>query len=189
MQRYSTVIAAALAGACIGGLAAQGMHAQAKGPSAYYIVEIDVTNEDVFNKQWIPKADETIKAAGGTYLVRSANIERIEGAAPKRLLITKWPRQADLMARIRRLYAHPADARQSGQIRALIRGRRRELARLSPTAASRRKQCYSKPPTSKAARRYAKTLRECRSNRRNPGLFSADDTRNIAWRRRSPAAS
>jgi uncharacterized protein (DUF1330 family) len=90
MQRYSTVIAAALAGACIGGLAAQGMHAQAKGPSAYYIVEIDVTNEDVFNKQWIPKADETIKAAGGTYLVRSANIERIEGAAPKRLLITKW---------------------------------------------------------------------------------------------------
>ena len=90
MQRYSTVIAAALAGACIGGLAVQGMHAQAKGPSAYYIVEIDVTNEDVFNKQWIPKADETIKAAGGTYLVRSANIERIEGAAPKRLLITQW---------------------------------------------------------------------------------------------------
>ena len=90
MQRYSTVIAAALAGACIGGLAAQGMHAQAKGPSAYYIVEIDVTNEDVFTKQWIPKADETIKAAGGTYLVRSANIERIEGAAPKRLLITQW---------------------------------------------------------------------------------------------------
>jgi uncharacterized protein (DUF1330 family) len=90
MQRYSTVIAAALAGACIGGLAVQGMHAQAKGSSAHYIVEIDVTNEDVFNKQWIPKADETIKAAGGTYLVRSANIERIEGAAPKRLLITQW---------------------------------------------------------------------------------------------------
>jgi uncharacterized protein (DUF1330 family) len=90
MQRYGTVVAAALAGACIGGLAAQGMHAQAKGPSAYYIVEIDVTNEDIFNKQWIPKADETIKAAGGTYLVRSANIERVEGAAPKRLLITKW---------------------------------------------------------------------------------------------------
>jgi len=38
----------------------------------------------------ISKADETIRAAGGVYLVRSANIERIEGAAPKRLLITKW---------------------------------------------------------------------------------------------------
>jgi uncharacterized protein (DUF1330 family) len=90
MKTYTTVVAAALAGACIGGLAVQGMHAQAQGSSAYYIVEIDVANEDIFNKQWIPKADETIKAAGGIYLVRSANIERIEGAAPKRLLITKW---------------------------------------------------------------------------------------------------
>jgi uncharacterized protein (DUF1330 family) len=90
MKTYSTIVAAALAGAAIGGLTAQGMHARAQGPSASYIVEIDVTNEDIFNKQWIPKADETIKAAGGVYLVRSANIERIEGAAPKRLLITKW---------------------------------------------------------------------------------------------------
>jgi uncharacterized protein (DUF1330 family) len=31
-----------------------------------------------------------VKASGGVYLVRSTNIERIEGAAPKRLLITKW---------------------------------------------------------------------------------------------------
>ncbi len=67
------------------------IHAQsAKLPAAYYVVEIDVTNEDIYNKQWGPKADETIRAAGGVYLVRSANIERIEGAAPKRLLITKW---------------------------------------------------------------------------------------------------
>jgi uncharacterized protein (DUF1330 family) len=49
-----------------------------------------VTNEDVYNKQWMPKVDETVKAAGGVYLVRSTNVERIEGAAPKRLLISKW---------------------------------------------------------------------------------------------------
>src|SRR5260370_20822247 len=59
-------------------------------PSAYYNGEIDVTNEDLYNKEWAPKADATIKAAGGIYLVRGTNIERIEGAAPKRLLITKW---------------------------------------------------------------------------------------------------
>jgi hypothetical protein len=41
-----------------------------------------VTNEDVFNKQWIPKADETIKAAGGTYLVRSANCPPLGPRAP-----------------------------------------------------------------------------------------------------------
>jgi uncharacterized protein (DUF1330 family) len=89
MKTYTTVALAALTGVGIGGLAVQGIHAQAK-PPAYYVAEIDVTNEDVFNKQWAPKADETIKAAGGVYLARGTNIERIEGAAPKRLLITKW---------------------------------------------------------------------------------------------------
>ena len=90
MKTYTTVVLAALAGAAIGGLAVQGLHAQTKLPTAYYIAEIDVTNEDVYNKQWMPKVDETVKAAGGLYLVRSTNIERIEGAAPKRLLISKW---------------------------------------------------------------------------------------------------
>jgi uncharacterized protein (DUF1330 family) len=90
MKTYTTVILAALAGAGIGGLAVQGLHAQTKLPEAYYIAEIDVTNEDMYNKQWMPKVDETVKAAGGVYLVRSTNVERIEGAAPKRLVITKW---------------------------------------------------------------------------------------------------
>ena len=90
MKTSTTAALAALAGAAIGALAVQGIHAQAKPPAAYHIAEIDVSNEDVFNKQWMPKAEETVKAAGGIYLVRSTNIERIEGAAPKRLLITKW---------------------------------------------------------------------------------------------------
>lgn len=90
MKTYTTIILAALAGAGIGGLAVQGLHAQTKLPTAYYIAEIDVTNEEIYSKQWVPKADETVKAAGGVYLVRSTNVERIEGAAPKRLLISKW---------------------------------------------------------------------------------------------------
>ena len=90
MKTYTTVILAALVGAGIGGFAVQGLHAQTKLPTAYFIAEIDVTNEDVYNKQWMPKVDETVKAPGGVYLVRSTNRERIEGAAPKRLLISKW---------------------------------------------------------------------------------------------------
>ena len=90
MKTYTTVLLAALVGAGIGGFAVQGLHAQTKLPTAYFIAEIDVTNEDVYNKQWMPKVDETVKAAGGVYLVRSTNVERIEGAAPKRLLISKW---------------------------------------------------------------------------------------------------
>ncbi|HET7019472.1 MAG TPA: DUF1330 domain-containing protein [Xanthobacteraceae bacterium] len=90
MKTYTTVMLAALAGAAIGGLAVQGLHAQTKLPTAYFIAEIDVTNEDVYSKQWMPKVDETVKAAGGVYLVRSTNVERIEGTAPKRLLISRW---------------------------------------------------------------------------------------------------
>jgi uncharacterized protein (DUF1330 family) len=89
MKTFYAVALAALAGVGIGGLAVQGIHAQAK-PPAYHIAEIDVTNEDLYNKEWAPKADATVRAAGGVYLVRGTNIERIEGAAPKRLLITKW---------------------------------------------------------------------------------------------------
>ena len=89
MKTYHTVVLAMFTGVAIGGLAVQGIHAQAK-PPAYYIVEIDVKNEDIFNKQWVPKADETIKNAGGTYLVRSTAIEGIEGPVPKLVLISKW---------------------------------------------------------------------------------------------------
>ena len=91
MKTLTTLALAALAGAGIGALSLERIHAQsAKPPAAYYVVELDVTNEDIYSKQWGPKADETIRAAGGVYLVRSADVERIEGAAPKRLLITKW---------------------------------------------------------------------------------------------------
>jgi len=89
MKTSYAVALAALTGAGIGGLAVQGIHAQGK-PPAYHIAEIDVTNEDLYNKDWAPKVDATVKAAGGVYLVRGTNIERIEGPAPKRLLITRW---------------------------------------------------------------------------------------------------
>jgi len=91
MKTLTTLALAAFAGAGIGALSVERIHAQsAKPPAAYYVVELDVTNEDIYSKQWSPKAEETIRAAGGVYLVRSANVERIEGAAPQRLLITRW---------------------------------------------------------------------------------------------------
>ena len=99
MKTLTTLALAALAGAGIGALAVERIHAQStRPPAAYYVVELDVTNEDIYSKQWSPKAEETIRAAGGVYLVRSANVERIEGAAPKRLLITKWEKLDKLAA-------------------------------------------------------------------------------------------
>jgi uncharacterized protein (DUF1330 family) len=127
MKTHQTVVLAMLAGVGIGGLAVQGIHAQAK-PPAYYIVEIDVKNEDIFNKQWAPKADETIKNAGGTYLVRSAAIEGIEGPVPKLVLISKWDNiDTDGLAFIRSILADAANSRQGRQICAVIYGRRHKV--------------------------------------------------------------
>ena len=65
MKICYAVVLAALVGAGIGGLAVERLHAQAK-PPAYYIAEIDVTNEDLYNKEWVPKADAAIKAAAAS---------------------------------------------------------------------------------------------------------------------------
>ncbi len=60
MKTLTTLALAALAGAGIGALSVERIHAQsAKPPAAYYVVELDVTNEDIYSKQWSPKAETT----------------------------------------------------------------------------------------------------------------------------------
>src|ERR1700749_788838 len=56
-----------LAGTLIGAAAVSGLHAQAK-PPVYLVTEIDVTNPDAYAKEFAPKAQATIKAAGGRFI-------------------------------------------------------------------------------------------------------------------------
>src|ERR1700680_4417837 len=67
MNRLLTPGLAMLAGVAIGAFAVQGLHAQAK-PPVYYVAEIDVTNPDAYAKEYAPKAQAIIKAAGGRQL-------------------------------------------------------------------------------------------------------------------------
>ena len=60
---------ALVAGAAIGGAAIQTLHAQAK-PPAFAVVEIDVTNQDAFLKEYSPIAGKALTEAGGKYLAR-----------------------------------------------------------------------------------------------------------------------
>ena len=53
-----------LAGTLIGAAGVSVLHAQAK-PPVYLVTEIDVTNPDAYGKEFAPKAQATIKAAGG----------------------------------------------------------------------------------------------------------------------------
>jgi uncharacterized protein (DUF1330 family) len=79
--RYKIALAM-LAGTGLGGAAIQGLHAQAKLP-AYTVVEIDVTNQDAFVKEYAPIAGKAITDGGGTYLARGGKNVAIDGEPPK----------------------------------------------------------------------------------------------------------
>ena len=85
-----------LAGTLIGAAAVTGLHAQGK-PSVYLITEIDVTNPEAYGKEFAPKAQASIKAAGGRFVAiggaagaGAKPITAIEGTPPKRIAIQAW---------------------------------------------------------------------------------------------------
>ncbi len=85
-----------LAGTAIGAAAVTGLHAQAK-PPVYLITEIDVTNPEAYGTEFAPKAQATIKAAGGRFVVIGGTagvgakpITAMAGTPPKRLTIQAW---------------------------------------------------------------------------------------------------
>jgi uncharacterized protein (DUF1330 family) len=81
-MKTSYAIALAIGAAAAGGFAVQGLHAQGKAP-AYAVVEIDVTNQDAFVKEYAPIAASALTAAGGKYIARGGKNVAIEGEAPK----------------------------------------------------------------------------------------------------------
>jgi uncharacterized protein (DUF1330 family) len=79
-----------LAGAALGALAVQGLHAQAK-PPIYYVAEIDISDVDTYVKEYAPKAQASIKAHGGKFLAAGQNVTSIEGEPAKtRVAIQQW---------------------------------------------------------------------------------------------------
>ena len=99
---------AVTAGVAIGALAVQGLHAQAK-PPVYFVAEIDVTNPDAYAKEYAPRAQAIIKAAGGRFLAiggsaaTTGTVTALDGDAPKRVVVQVW----DSMEKIRAWRANP----------------------------------------------------------------------------------
>jgi uncharacterized protein (DUF1330 family) len=70
-----------LAGAAIGAVAVQGLHAQTKAP-VYVVTETDISDLDAFQKEYLPVVQPTIKAAGGRRVAAGQNIVVLEGPSP-----------------------------------------------------------------------------------------------------------
>jgi len=108
MRSDHKIAVAVTAGVAIGALAVQGLHAQAK-PPVYFVAEIDVTNPDAYAKEYAPKAQAIIKAAGGRFLAiggsaaTTGTVTAFDGDAPKRVVVQVW----DSMEKIRAWRANP----------------------------------------------------------------------------------
>ncbi len=96
MKTYLAVSFGMVAGIAVGGFAVQGLHAQAK-PPVYLVTEIDVTNPEAYGKEFAPKAQATVRAAGAKFTlvggaagVGAKPISAIEGTPPKRVTIQQW---------------------------------------------------------------------------------------------------
>jgi uncharacterized protein (DUF1330 family) len=78
-----------LAGAAVGGVAIQALHAQTKSP-VYMIAMNEITNREGYAKQYLPTAQKTIKDHGGVYVAAGQGTQ-IDGSFPKgRVVILRW---------------------------------------------------------------------------------------------------
>jgi uncharacterized protein (DUF1330 family) len=89
MRMVLTVATSMAVGMAVGGFAVQALHAQAK-PPVYYVAEIETTQLDTYMKDYAPKAQASIKAAGGKILA-GGTAKSVEGDPPKtRTVIQVW---------------------------------------------------------------------------------------------------
>jgi len=96
MKMKYAVALSLMTGVAIGAVAIDRLHAQAK-PPIYLVTEINVTNPEAYGKEFAPKAQATIKAAGGRLIAiggaggaGAKPLTTIAGDAPQRLVIQQW---------------------------------------------------------------------------------------------------
>src|ERR1700733_8801783 len=103
MRNIITVTGALLVGIRFGALATHELHAQAK-PPVYVVTEIAVRNIPGYVNEYAPRAQESIKKAGGKILAASLNVTQLEGPAPSRVVIQVWDSPEQIAA-----WAHGPD--------------------------------------------------------------------------------
>src|SRR5579863_4847656 len=85
---WHKVVLGGIAGAALAAAAIEGLHAQAK-PPAYLVIEIDVTNADLY-KQYLAKNAPLTARFGGRFIARGAKIDAFAGEPPKRAVIAMF---------------------------------------------------------------------------------------------------
>ena len=90
MKTNYKVAIALVAGAAIGGVAIQGLHAQAKPPAYVVIPILKIKDATAYLTGVIDKASATaaeMTAAGGHFIIRSQKFTSLDGNPPERLVV------------------------------------------------------------------------------------------------------
>jgi uncharacterized protein (DUF1330 family) len=92
-----------IAGFALGAGAIQGLHAQAQKKLAYLVAEVEVTDPPAY-QAYAAKATETVKAAGGQFLVLRGKVDSKEGAPVQGVMVIA---AFDSMADAEKWYSTP----------------------------------------------------------------------------------
>jgi uncharacterized protein (DUF1330 family) len=92
-----TIALSLLAGTGAGALAVQALHAQSKVP-AYYVAEVEVTDQEGYQKEFVPKAQAVVRAAGAKFIIQGGKTVSLKGEPAKpRVVIQQWENMDQLM--------------------------------------------------------------------------------------------
>jgi uncharacterized protein (DUF1330 family) len=97
MKTALIVAASMLTGIAMGGIGVHALHAQAK-PPAYFVAANEVTDQDGFNKQFIPAAQATVKPHGGRLLASGEGTTLAGNLATGRVAVLAFDNMDQLMA-------------------------------------------------------------------------------------------
>ena len=89
MKDIRTAIVPLLAGAALGALGVQALHAQAR-PPAYVVGEIDVSDPASYVRDYVQPAIRVIVDGGGKYVVRNGKSVSLYGEPPRALAIMRF---------------------------------------------------------------------------------------------------
>jgi uncharacterized protein (DUF1330 family) len=92
MKSTYKIVAVVIGSFVLGVGAASVLHAQSK-PPAYTFAEIDVKDQDGYTKDFLPKAQASIKQSGGKYLAGGFNkaISLTGAPPPNRVVLIQFP--------------------------------------------------------------------------------------------------
>jgi len=95
--RFSMTLAF-LAGVAVCAVAVQGLHAAAR-PPVYVVTEVDTTDLQAYEKDYVPLVQASIKASGGRLVAAGQNAVSLEGSPPaQRVAINEFDGLAAVLA-------------------------------------------------------------------------------------------